>query len=107
MESYISFKLKWVTDYGLPVYMVDQMYWYLAKRIPPGGFLQAVLENNLVEAFGRADECNANALKDYARFIYNEIPTNSWGSATTVKTWLNNQESSLIDSNIDEREQNG
>ena len=41
--------------------------------IGPGGgsFVQAVVDNNLSEAFGRADSINYDALKFYVMLIYN------------------------------------
>ena len=37
---------------------------YVRQRIPPGGFLRAVLENNLSEAFARADATSTANMKD-------------------------------------------
>jgi len=36
-----------------------------------GGFVDAVLENNLSKAVGRADNTNAKALKLYCQMMYN------------------------------------
>jgi hypothetical protein len=57
-------------------------------RIPTGGFLQACLENNLTEAVGRADFININLLPDIVRYMYNELPADSWGSPERVQAWL-------------------
>jgi hypothetical protein len=38
---------------------------------PGGGFAQAVVDNNLSEAFGRADSVNEDALKFYVMLMYN------------------------------------
>ncbi len=76
-------------DYSrLPEHMQGGMKSYIEDRFPPGGFLRAVLENKLVEAFGRADQINAERLKDYASFLYNEAPSSCWGSEENVEAWL-------------------
>ena len=38
---------------------------------PGGSFVQAVIDNNLMEAVGRADSINVNALKFYCQLMYN------------------------------------
>jgi len=47
---------------------------YFVEFRPPGEFLRAVLENNLMEAFNRADTWSASAMADIAAAIYNEAP---------------------------------
>ena len=37
----------------------------------PGSFVKAVADNNLSEAFGRADSVNTDAVKFYVMLIYN------------------------------------
>jgi len=54
---------------------------------PPGSFCQAVLENNLKEAFGRADMKNRNALFDICRYVYNELPSGCQGSPANTRAW--------------------
>ena len=39
---------------------------------PGGSFVQAIVNNNLNEAFGRADEINVNAIRFYVSLIYNQ-----------------------------------
>ncbi len=53
-----------------------------------GHFLTAVLENDLLEAFGRADPENEKVLHQIVVYCYNEIPSSSWGSKDKVKAWL-------------------
>ena len=61
---------------------------YIEERRPPGGFLRAVLENNLSESFGRADENNQAALLAIVQYIYWKIPGPCWGSPDKVNAWL-------------------
>lgn len=62
---------------------------YLNHGIMPGSFLTAVLENNLTEAFGRADMCNIANMKNIVGYIYNHMPGNSWGNRKIVEKYLN------------------
>lgn len=64
---------------------------YVEHHIPTGGFLQAVLENNLCGAVGHADEENLRDLKEIVGYIYNEIPAIAWGDRSTVQKWLNEE----------------
>lgn len=68
--------------------ILDALKRYVEARIPTGGFLRAVLENNLSEAFGRADEYNLTTLFHICAYIYNELPASCWGSPEKVETWL-------------------
>jgi len=60
---------------------------YAKGQYPTGDFLRAVLENDLMQAFGRADETSLKCLKDIAMFVYNEMPINCHGSKEIVKQW--------------------
>ena len=62
---------------------------YLGWHIPTGGFLQAVLSNDLTGAFGKADEINRECLHDIIKFLYNEAPIIAWGSRERYHDWLN------------------
>lgn len=61
---------------------------YLNHGIMPGSFMTAVLENNLVEAFGRADMDNEINMKNIVGYVYNHLPSNSWGSPQRVQDYL-------------------
>lgn len=77
-------------DYSsLPEHMQEGMKLYIENGIEPGSFLMAVLENNLMEAFGRADHINQERIRDYCSFLYNEAPRNCHGSPEIVDAWIN------------------
>jgi len=61
---------------------------YIKYGIPPGGFLTAVLSNDLFGAVGRADQENLVALHEIVEFIYRELPGGAWGSSQHVSDWL-------------------
>jgi hypothetical protein len=69
-------------------YILGALERYINQGIMPGGFLTAVLENNLKESFGRADHENAKNLHNIVGYIYNNIPSSAWGSREKIDQWL-------------------
>jgi hypothetical protein len=63
---------------------IDSIRRYVDHGIPTGGFLRAVLANDLMQAVGRADESSLANLAEIARYIYNDIPANAHGSYEKV-----------------------
>ena len=61
---------------------------YQEHGVPTGGFLQAVLENNLMESFGRADIQNRYDLFEICEYVYNKMPMACHGSPEKVKAWI-------------------
>ena len=61
---------------------------YVNHRIEPGGFVRAVLENDLKGAFGKADAYNRERMFEIVKYCYNEIPATCWGSKEAVDNWL-------------------
>lgn len=76
-------------DYGVPEHTKDAIDRYVKNRLPPGGFLTAVLSDKLFDAVGRADHINVNALPNIVKYIYNELPSGCHGSPEAVEAWLN------------------
>lgn len=75
----------------LPEHMRDGMKLYIEHRIPPGSFLMAVLENDMMGALSRADHINQNRLHDYAVWLSNCAPSECYGSPEIVKAWLDGE----------------
>ena len=48
---------------------------YIEGHIKPGGFLSAVLKNDLRGAINHADNENIQKLPAYIEFLYNEAPS--------------------------------
>jgi len=71
----------------LPEHMRHGAKLYIEHGIRPGGFLTAVLENNLVLAFQLADGINQGCMKDWAVWLTWDIPSLAWGSAEMVDIW--------------------
>jgi hypothetical protein len=67
---------------------LDTIDRYVTDGIPTGSFCEAVLSNNLMESFGRADLGNRVALFEICSYIYNETPSACHGSPEKVSAWL-------------------
>lgn len=76
------------TERGIPEHMVDSLVEYVFDGVPVGDFLTALLSNNLIESYARADEYNTAAMKAWAMVLYNDLPGNVWGSPEKVWAWL-------------------
>jgi len=68
--------------------MLSHLETYINERQPLGGFLQAVVSNDLKEAVGRADDININLIPKYVRWLYNYAPIGSWGSVENYERWI-------------------
>jgi len=64
---------------------------YVKHRLPPGGFLYAVLANDLKGAFRKADYENLRDLGEIVYYCYNNIPEVCWGSREKVQKWIENK----------------
>jgi len=67
---------------------VESLLLYLSDGIPTGDFLRAVLANDLMEAVGRADCDNCEALPHIVSWVYSHVPRLARGSYEAVDTWL-------------------
>jgi len=61
---------------------------YVKYRIPTGGFLRAVLTNDLMCAIETADEDNLRDIREICMYITNNLPVACYGSEDAVKAWL-------------------
>jgi hypothetical protein len=61
---------------------------YAATGCPVGGFLTAVLSNDLKNAVMRADDENSADLFEIVRYCYWEITSPCWGSPEIVRAWI-------------------
>jgi hypothetical protein len=60
---------------------------YIETGRPVGGFLTALLSNDLMGAFGKADLSNQHAMLNWATYLYNAVPSGCFGSPKRVKAW--------------------
>jgi len=72
----------------LPNHMRESIQAYIEDGRPPGDFLRAVLENNLIDAYSYADHLNIAFMREWASWLYNEAPELSRGSRENVDAWI-------------------
>lgn len=68
--------------------VVESLCAYAQEHRPVGGFLEAVLSNDLFDACGRADAQNKAALTDIVSYVWNELPGHCWGSREKYAAWI-------------------
>ena len=73
---------------NIPEMTLDALTRYVEKRIPTGGFLRAVLTNDLMGAMAKADIANQEALPSICKYVYNRVPSGCWGNEEIVDSWL-------------------
>lgn len=71
----------------LPESLQDGAQRWIEDHFPPGGFLQAVISNDLKESLGRADDNNREEIFRIVSFFYNEAPSDCWGSVEKLHLW--------------------
>ncbi len=76
---------------GIPVATMAGLDNYVERRLRPGHFLQAVLENDLAAAVMRADPENRAALVEVVVYVTHKLPGLCWGSPKLVEDWLARQ----------------
>jgi hypothetical protein len=72
----------------IPDRFIESLRGYKELGWEPGGFLTAVLSNDLRESIARADAEAAAALPAIVRYIYVEFPMGIWGSRENVREHL-------------------
>lgn len=68
--------------------IIESLKAYVEQKRPTGGFLYAVLSNDLFRACEKADDINRHILFDITSYIYNNLPTACHGSKEKVDKWL-------------------
>lgn len=74
--------------YNLPSHTLIGLTSYVVYGYQPGGFLYSFLINDLMGAASKADDENKMAFHEIARFLWNEVPANSFGTPEKVVQWL-------------------
>lgn len=77
--------------WGVPPETLSSLKRYIEQGVEIGGFLRAVLENDLFGAVNRADFANGIALLNIVRFIFNTLPYQCHGSHEKVEDWLDRE----------------
>ena len=71
--------------------IIQALHDYAWLRVPLGDFLRAVVSNNLFDAIGRADDDNLANMPAIVGYVYNEMPSQCWGSPAHYKAWVKNE----------------
>lgn len=74
--------------YSIPPHMLADMQQYVEHGTPVGGFLSAVISNDLKEACAMADNDNQRILWEYVHWFWNYAPSNCWGSQELYEHWI-------------------
>ena len=68
-------------------YMIEGVKRYVEEGGEIGHFLTALFSNDLIGTFSRADSSNREKMWDWVKFLWNEVPSNCWGSREQVIRW--------------------
>lgn len=76
-------------DYSvIPERIMNNLLGYVRGEEAPGGFLFAVLSNDLFQAVGRADQEIKPLIPLIVQYIHWEVPGVCHGSPEHVKRWM-------------------
>lgn len=86
----------WPCDSGyIPEDIRDSLIRYVKHGLRTGGFLEAVLSNDLMDAYRRADRENLIMMPAIIAWIYSHVPTGAHGSRATYQRWLDEHPESI------------
>lgn len=74
---------------GVPDNLHAGLVAYITERRPVGGFLTALLSNDLAQTVVRSDPITGLYLRETVLFLFNHAPSPCWGSPAAVDAWLN------------------
>jgi len=75
-------------DYDITIESKEALKRYVKMGIKPGGFLTAVICNDLLGAVGSADSFNKSHIPEYVEYLFNEVPGSCWGSPEAMQSWM-------------------
>lgn len=79
----------------IPEHMHEAVIHWVTKAEPHpkdmGHFFFAVLSNNFGEACTTADTMNYPRLREWALFLYNDVPRDCWGSKEKMLAWYDSK----------------
>lgn len=72
----------------VPRRIVESLVMYSDQRIRTGGFMEAVMANDLIRALQTADYQNRHLLLPIALMVHNFLPSVAIGSYEKIEKWL-------------------
>ena len=76
-----------MAEFGVPAQMHGTLVNYIIDARPTGGFMEAVLNNDLRSAVYKADDMNLKAIPNYVKFLHNCAPHACWGRKDATGDW--------------------
>lgn len=76
------------TSWLLPENMRKQLVNYVMRGIPLGGFLKAVVCNDLNRSYSTADPENKKKLGEWSGFVFWDLPKECRGSKDIYDSWV-------------------
>lgn len=76
--------------YAPPRHLLESLDRYAVHGVETGGFLRAVLENDLASATGHMNPAIADfmILRELVMYVHNELPGRCHGSPGNVQRWI-------------------
>ena len=75
-------------NWYIPARMMPGILRYVEHGEEPGSFLCAIIDNDLTNAVGRADDENIGNLPAFVDYFYNHADSRCWGSPQKRKAWI-------------------
>jgi len=75
-------------DYFPTKHMISGVKLYIEDHVESGGFLMAVIKNDLKTAIMRADSMNKMYIQEILWWFMEHAPHECWGSAEKAEAWL-------------------
>jgi hypothetical protein len=72
----------------VPEHIIESLQRYIDHGVPTGGFLRAVIENDLYLSVSMADEINIRIIPAILAYLVNNAPTGCWGRTGIFDKWL-------------------
>ncbi len=88
LEQFAADHIRTFSPDACPEEIRDALQRYVEHGIPTGDCLRAILANDLMQAFARADVYTARAMPSIASYIHNRIPSEAHGSYEAVDQWI-------------------
>ena len=87
-HAYALYDSVWATNLNtIPEHLRDALVRYVLAGGETGGFLTALLQNDLMDAVALADPASRDGLRPLCIFLYNHTPKVCRGSFATMKEW--------------------
>ena len=77
------------SEYGIPEHMWEAVERWVIDHQACGSFFTLLVSNDLFGAFMTADDFNLFVMQAWVKLMYNEFPSEAWGSPEKVQAWIN------------------